>query len=618
MTNFLLKNQSIRSLGAMLILLGAAAPSQATTLVGFSTTGNMMSGMRVTASFANGTSESLAWGVTGSQSGGVFGNGWSLTQSGNTYMEYSPWIFTNTGQAITSLVIDAIPGNTLFDTYPLLEGPLQTPGSAEGWPFQIQQNTGLAPTTYAYSVPIDISQGDLFGKLSVYWVNGFTGQMQFRADTDSGHPEDRVKAQPQVAVTQNVPPTAYFTAPTLYEGQTAPTVWAQATDPGEDAITFLLNGVNIGTDYTRSGIRQVPINFGYFADNTEQVYTVHAKDENGYYSSPVTSVLRVLNLPPSITALSIPTIYEGQSAAAYISATDPGADSISFYLNGNYVGTDPNIAGTRAVSTNLGYFADNTYVPYTAYALDKDAAWSDPVLGGLTVLNVAPTLTSFDLSQSVIYEGQSVSALLTATDPGADWETFFINGVSIGSDLQTSGTRSATTNLGPFYTPGTYTFTGYAQDKDLAVSNVITKTLSVLNVVPTITQITQNLVTKVGELFNFAVSAFDPGKPSNQLTYEWDLNGDGLFNDFTGMSGQWSFANESTHPVRVRVSDGNSYAYGSFTVTTVPTPQPSSVTTIPEETVPEPSTVLGFLIFSAGGATAVWKRKQQRKGNNKS
>jgi hypothetical protein len=240
MTNFLLKNQSTRLLGAMLILLGAAAPSQATTLVGFSTTGNMMSGMRVTASFVNGTSESLTWGVTGSQSGGVFGTGWSLTQSGNTYMEDSPWIFTNTGQAITSLVIDAISGNTLFDTYPLLEGPLQTPGSAEGWPFQIQQISGLAPTTYNYSVPIDISRGDLFGKLSVYWVNGFTGQMLFRADTDSGSNSDPVKAQPQVAVAQNVPPTAYFTAPTIYEGQTSPTVWAQATDPGEDAITITL------------------------------------------------------------------------------------------------------------------------------------------------------------------------------------------------------------------------------------------------------------------------------------------------------------------------------------------------------------------------------------------
>jgi hypothetical protein len=295
-----------------------------------------------------------------------------------------------------------------------------------------------------------------------------------------------------------------------------------------------------------------------------------------------------------------PTIYEGQSALADISATDPGADSVNFYLNGNYVGTDLNTSGVRTVSTNLGYFADNTYIPYTATALDKDGAWSEPVSSGLTVLNVAPTLTSFDLAEYVINEGQSVTALLTATDPGADAQTFFINGVNIGTDLQTLGTRAATTNLGPFAT-GTYTFTGLAQDKDGDWSNPISRTLQVLNVAPTITQVTQNLVAKANDFFDFAVSAVDPGKDSTALTYEWDLNGDGLFDDFVGASGQWTFPDYGNYKVAVRVSDGNGgYAYGSFDV----------------ESVPEPSSALGVFLFSAGGAAALWKRKQQPKGNN--
>jgi hypothetical protein len=207
----------------------------------------------------------------------------------------------------------------------------------------------------------------------------------------------------------------------------------------------LLNGGNIGTDYASTGIRQVGVNFGTFLDNGDYTYTAQARDESGNYSLPVTSTLSVLNLPPTITSVNIPTIYEGQSALADISATDPGADSVNFYLNGNYVGTDLNTSGVRTVSTNLGYFADNTYIPYTATALDKDGAWSEPVASGLSVLNVAPTLTSFDLAEYVINEGQSVTALLTATDPGADAQTFFIDGVNIGTDLQISGTRTATT-----------------------------------------------------------------------------------------------------------------------------------------------------------------------------
>jgi hypothetical protein len=602
MKSSFLKKQSHRLVGAVFILLGAATTSQATTLTGYSTYGSMMSGMKVTASFVDGTSQSLFWSATGSRSGGVFGNSWSLTQSGNTYApdndntEAAAWILTNNGLGITSLVIDAIPGNTVFDNLYAFDSPLQTPGSERGWPLQIF--SGQSPDSSAYSIPIDISYGDLFGKLSMYWGAGFTGVMKFFADTDSSSST----VYPKDPVAYNSPPkdlAVSFSAPTIYEGQSTSAV-VQATDSDEGAITFFVNGGNLGTDFNRSGTRQLTAYLGPYADNGSYVYTAQARDEDGNYSTPVTSVLTVLNLPPTVTTLSIPTIYEGQFASAYISATDPGADGINFYLNNTYVGTDFNTTGTRAVTANLGYFADNTYIPYTGHALDKDGAWSAPAYSALNVLNLAPTLTSFDLSQSVIYEGQSVSALLTATDPGADSQTFFINGSSIGTDSLTSGTRSATTNLGSFST-GTYTFTGQTQDKDGAFSNVVTRTLEVLNIAPTITQLTQNLVAKAGEFFNFSALATDPG--GTALQYDWDFNGDGLFDDFTGASGQWSFADLGMRQVNLRVSDGKGgYAYGSFNV----------------ESVPEPSSTLGVLVFGFGGAAALWKRKQHRKDERRS
>ncbi len=572
MTSFLFNNQSTRLLGAALILLGTTAlPSQATTLTGFTTTGNMMAGMRVTASFVDGFSESVTWQSTGSNSGGAFGSGWSLTESDNSFD--SPWTFSNTNKGITSLVIDAIPGNSVFDNVAKDE---ITSGSADGWGFETL--AGQSPNSSIYSDPIDISRGDLFGKLSLYWTSGFTGTMKFRADTDTGSSKDPVK--PKDPVARDTPPTVDFSLNTIYEGESTSTTLF-ATQPGENAIAFFLNGENLGTNFQRSGTRWSPSkDLGFFDDNGEYTYTALARDENGRYSTPATKTLTVLNLPPALASLDIPTIYEGQSASAFMTATDPGADAISFFLNDNDVGTDPSTEGTRSITADLGVFADNTRVRYTGYALDKDGAWSDPVNGTLRVLNLPPTLNRFRLSSNAIYQGESVSALLASTDPGADSINFLINGKRVGTNPNTSGVRRLSTDLGTFTDVGTYTFEAVSRDKDRAFSNQLFRTLTVLNVAPEITSITDDLTLTVGDLFDFTADATDPGI-NDLLTYNWDLNGDGIFDDFTGSSGQWAFADPGSHQVGLEVSDGNGgYNYAYFKVEinlgeTPPDPEPN-------------------------------------------
>ncbi len=494
MASFNKKNLSHPLLGTLLLLGTAAIPSQATTLTGFTTTGNMMAGMQITASFADGSSESAIWGATNSNSGGAFGRNWSLSESGNSFDQ--PWIFTNTGQAIISLVIDAIPGNTVFDNIPTQE---ITPGSADGWTFQTL--FGQSPTSSNYSDIIDISQGDLFGKLSLYWTEGFTGLIRFRADTDSGSSRDPVR--PRDAVARNTPPILDFTLPTIYEGQSTSTTLF-ATQPGENAISFFLNGRNLGTDFRRSGVRSASTDLGFFADNGEFTYTALARDENGRYSTPVTRTLQVLN--------------------------------------------------------------------------------------------VAPTLTDFKIPQRVIYQGQSISGSLYATDPGADAETFFVNGNEVGTDPQTSGTRTVNTILGTFTDVGWYNFTGLAQDKDGAYSNPLTRLIRVLNVAPTLTSVTQDLTVQAGDLFDFLAAATDPGI-NDLLTYNWDFNGDGVFDDFTGASGQWSFLDPGSHQIGVQVSDGNGgYDYSYFNVETEPDsreiPIPSSLPPLPHP-LPQPNLSCG-------------------------
>lgn len=184
MVTSLLKNLSTNMIRATFIALGTivAAPSYAATLVDLDPTfGNDMAGMLVTVDFLDGGSQTATWVVTGSDSGGAFGTDWSLTQSGDTFID--PWTFSNSGPRIVSFAINGIPANTAFDTIYALEEPPSTPGSALGTPFTVL--SGQAPDSFAYSNEIDISEGDLFGTLALNYSDGFTGTITYRGDTDN-------------------------------------------------------------------------------------------------------------------------------------------------------------------------------------------------------------------------------------------------------------------------------------------------------------------------------------------------------------------------------------------------------------------------------------------------
>ncbi len=171
--------------------LGSAPGMAQTVISGFATTGANMTGMEVTIQYLNGGRETAIWGTTGWTSGGAFGNQWQLIQTGNTYG--TPWRFNNfNAPSIYSLSINAVPGNTMFDTVRFQE---ITPGSADGWTFEVTD--GLAPSRFAYSAPIDISLGDLFGTLTLTWDTGFSAGnfLRFIADTDNGTARNPVTVQ---------------------------------------------------------------------------------------------------------------------------------------------------------------------------------------------------------------------------------------------------------------------------------------------------------------------------------------------------------------------------------------------------------------------------------------
>ncbi|MDY6805861.1 MAG: PKD domain-containing protein [Cyanobacteriota bacterium] len=188
-----------------------------------------------------------------------------------------------------------------------------------------------------------------------------------------------------------------------------------------------------------------------------------------------------------------------------------------------------------------------------------------------TERSVAPNLYDFDLSNNTINEGSSATAYLKASDPNKDAISFFLNGRNIGTDYDKSGTRSQSEYLGIFRDEGTHTYRARARDEDGKYSNTRTRTLTVRNVDPTIINITQDLQIYPEMVFDFAADASDPGR-LDVLTYNWDLDNDGIYDDFTGKNGKYSFSEPGNHTVKLQVADGDGgFAYDSFNVAVEPT-----------------------------------------------
>ena len=168
----------------------------------FATTGADMVGMSVMVYSSYGV-DIQPWQIRDAQSGGAFGRGWSLTQSGDTYK--SPWVFSvnNPCISIYHLSINAIVGGTVFD----LTGPeyggdsFGTDGSLRGWTFEVTEPTHLYSSagsepliTALYSDIVQLEGapepgGDLYGSLDISFGDltrfGYGSVLQFFADTDT-------------------------------------------------------------------------------------------------------------------------------------------------------------------------------------------------------------------------------------------------------------------------------------------------------------------------------------------------------------------------------------------------------------------------------------------------
>ena len=269
-----------------------------------------------------------------------------------------------------------------------------------------------------------------------------------------------------------------------------------------------------------------------------------------------------------------------------------------------------NLPGVYNITFNQGISYHQTQ--NSSYGLGQWNGDDSPGVSGstnVTVNNVAPTITSANINgvngNFTVNEGAAVSLNMTATDAGSQNTSFTINGGGAGFDVGTPGSTrtSSTLSIPGGFLPGVYTQTFQANDGLVDASNgPILRNLTVLNVGPTITGLTPSQVIDPSLPFNFFATATDPGVAlGDTLTYNWDWDNDGFYDDYTGSSGtipaNYYPLTNGSHPVGVLVTDTNGGATpGSFTLTVVP----------------EPSTLVMVGLGAAGVGWIARRRRRRR------
>jgi len=187
----------IQSAGAMTIGFNSGTIQDATSIVDNMTSIDLVGALQVSATFADGTSQSLTWGAIPDPCGGscssargVIGTtGWEMLGGGNTFA--MQWQYLQKGApAITSLNLTGT--NITFDQATPAPG---TPGSSGGIGFIVDTNNdGFADNPANWSVNLSNAVtlngaapvGDLYTNLNInFGSGGYTGNFSFLLDSDT-------------------------------------------------------------------------------------------------------------------------------------------------------------------------------------------------------------------------------------------------------------------------------------------------------------------------------------------------------------------------------------------------------------------------------------------------
>jgi PKD repeat protein len=326
-----------------------------------------------------------------------------------------------------------------------------------------------------------------------------------------------------------------------------------ANDSGSDATTYEWDWENDGT-YDETG--QTP-SHTWMDDGA---YTVGLKvtDAQGGEGTATVAVT-VDNVAPTVDAGGPYTGDEGSPISFTGTASDPGADTLTYEWDFDYDGSTFNVDASGSLTPSHTYVDDGTYT-VALRVFDDDTSVIDTA--DVTVDNVPPTVDAGGPYTG--YEGAAIGFSGSASDPGAELPTcawdFDYDGITFDED--------ATGSLNPFHTydnDGLYTVALRVCDDDTCV--IDTADVTVDNVAPT-ANARGPYSDDEGSPIPFSGTASDPG--ADTLTYEWDF--DYTAPDFDvdasgSLTPSHTYDNDGLYTVALRVCDDDTCVIDTSTVT---------------------------------------------------
>ncbi len=367
-------------------------------------------------------------------------------------------------------------------------------------------------------------------------------------DDDGGTVTDTL-----VVTIENGPPVIdVLTVPaTADEGATV-VMSVSASDSPSDTLTYQwdFDDSNVATGDTVSHA---------WADDGVYVVSVTVTDDDGG-ADTASATITVNNVAPSIDSFTVPSGNEGDVLTLASSASDPGADTLTFAWD---FGDSNTATGANPTHT---WIDDGVYT-VTLTVTDDDGA-SVSQTGTATIANVAPSITSL-VGPATGNEADPQDFAVTWTDPGADTFTFtwdFGDGTPLvtGADAETH----------VFVDDGVYTVTVTVTD-DEGASDSTSMTVTILNVDPTIDTLVAGSGAE-GDTLTYDALGLDPG--DDTLTYSWDF-GDGSPAE-GGTSPTHVYEDDGVYTVTLTVTDedgGSVVGTATSTVTNVD-PEVTSLT----------------------------------------
>jgi PKD repeat protein len=331
----------------------------------------------------------------------------------------------------------------------------------------------------------------------------------------------------------NAAPTANAGGPyTGDEGANIALSAAASSDPGNDITSYEWDLDNNGS-YETSGVNAT------FSTTLDGVYTVGLRvtDDDGGIGTTSTTVT-VNNVAPTADAGGPYSVNEGGSVVlSAAGSSDPGNDIASYAWD-----LDNNGSYETSGATPTYNAGDNGSATVGLRVTDDDGD-SGTSTATITINNVAPAVDA-----NGPYNGNEGSAIAISAS-GSDYVG---DTISYAWDLDGDGQYDDATgaSISPSFLADV-TIGVQASDEDGGVSTD-TATVTVNNVLPT-ADIGGPYSGDEGSAISFDASA--SSDPGGIVSYAWDFDNDGQFDDATGATASHTFATDGSYPVSLRVTD---------------------------------------------------------------